>query len=42
MILFVEIFGNVKRFGFLTFIFTRKLLNETKETRKLLKFRFLW
>ena len=34
MILFVELFANVKRFGFGTFIRAVKLVNETKEMRK--------
>ena len=41
-ILFVELFANVKRFGFQTFIRAYKLLNETKEMRKLGKLHFHW
>ena len=38
MILFLEIFANVKCFGFKTFIKARKLLNETKKMRKFIHF----
>ena len=34
MILFVEIFANVKRFRFETFIRAGKILNDTKKMRK--------
>ena len=34
MILFVEIFANIKRLGFKTFIRASKLLNEMNKARK--------
>ena len=37
MILFVEKFANVKRFGFETFITKCKLLNKTKKNEKAFK-----
>ena len=38
MILFIESFTNVKRFGFQAFIRVCEILNETKNNEKVLKF----
>ena len=42
MILFVEIFANIKCYAFKLYIRACKLQNEMREVRKFLKFHFLW